>query len=140
MSEANKAVVRKIEEAWNDNDLASLDAYFAPSFVQHSGMPGMTPSLETAKMAHQMTVGGFPDRRTRIEDIIADGDKVAVRMRMTGTYTNSLEFLGVPAARQPVDVEWISIYGLKDGKVVEHRAIIDIPTLMQQLGAGAAPA
>ena len=65
MSEANKSVVRKIEEAWNRNDLASLDALFAPSFVQHSGMPGMTPTLDTAKMAHQMAMTASRTARLR---------------------------------------------------------------------------
>ena len=37
----NKATVRKIEEAWNKNDVAALDQYFAPSFVAHSNLPGM---------------------------------------------------------------------------------------------------
>jgi steroid delta-isomerase-like uncharacterized protein len=135
VSEPNKNVIRQIEEAWNANQLDMLDQYFAPNFVQHSAMPGSTPSLATAKQAHQAGMQGFPDRKTSIEDIVADGDKVAVRIRLTGTNTGGLPFIGVPANGKPVDVQYISIYTLQDGKVTEHRAVMDIMGLMQQLGA-----
>jgi predicted ester cyclase len=135
MSEANKAIVRQIEEAWNGNQLDKLDPLFAPNFQQHSGMPGMTPTIDTAKQAHQMSLQAMPNRKTAIEDIVADGDKVAVRVRMTGTNTGGFPWFNIPANGKSVDVQWISIYGLKDGKVTEHRAVMDIMGLMQQLGA-----
>jgi steroid delta-isomerase-like uncharacterized protein len=135
VSEANKAIVRQIEEAWNANELDRLGAYFAPTFVQRSGMPGMTPTLDTAKMAHQMSMQAMPDRKTVIEEIMSDGDKVAARIRMTGTNAGGFPWFNIPANGKPVDVEYISIYSLKDGKVVEHRAIMDVMGLMQQLGA-----
>lgn len=134
MSEQNKAIVRKIEEAWDAGRLDELDALFAPGFIARSGVPGMPPTLETAKMAHQMSLQSFPDRKTTIEDIIAEGDKVVVRVRMTGTNRGGVPWLGAPANGNPVDVQWISIYRLADGKVVEHEAQMDLIGLMQQLG------
>lgn len=136
MSEANKNVVRQIEEAWNANQLDRLDALFAPDFVQHSGPPAqLGTGLAAAKMAHQMTMQAFPDRKTAVQDIIAEGDQVAVRVRMTGTNSGGMPWLSIPANDRPVDIEWISIYRLRDGKVVEHRATMDLMGLMQQLGA-----
>jgi predicted ester cyclase len=140
MSEQNKAVVRQVEEAWNANNLDSLDDLFAADFVTHAGRPG----LEPGENVHQLSMGAFPDRKTTIEEMVAESDTVAVRLRMTGTNTGGPPWLGVPANNNKVDVEWISIYRLREGKVVEHRAVMDVMGLMQQLGAipsgGAPPA
>jgi predicted ester cyclase/quinol monooxygenase YgiN len=139
VAEANKAIVRRIEEAWNANNLAALDELFAPDFVAHNAVPGMPPGLDGAKMAHQAAMQGFPDRRTAIEDLVGAGDTVVVRVRMTGTNQGGLPWFGVPANGNKVTVTWISIYRLAAGKVVEHRAEMDIMGLMQQLGAIPSP-
>lgn len=139
MSEANKSVVRQVEEAWNANQLDRLDALFAPGFVQHASVPGLPATLENAKQMHRMSLQAMPDRKTEILEMIAEGEKVAVRVRITGTNTGGFPWLGVPANGNKVDVEWISIYTIKDGRVIEHRAIMDAMGLMQQLGATPAP-
>jgi len=135
MSEANKTVVRQIEEAWDKNELDRLDAFFAPAFLQHNGFPGATPTIETAKQAHQMSIQAMPDRKAEVQEMIAEGDKVVVRMRITGTNTGGFPAIGLPANGNQADFEWISIYTLKDGRVTEHRAVMDIMTFMQQMGA-----
>ena len=140
MSDRNKEVVRRIEETWDRNDVDALDDLFAPDFVTHTAVPGLPPGLEGAKMAHQASLQSFPDRRVAIEDITGDGDLVAVRCRMTGTNQGGLPWAGVPANGKPVDVQWISLYRLRDGRVVEHRAVMDLMGLMQQLGAVPTPA
>jgi steroid delta-isomerase-like uncharacterized protein len=139
VSQANKNVVRQIEQAWNANQLDRLDALFAPGFAQHSGVPGLPATLENAKQMHQMSMQAMPDRKTEIMEMIAEDDKVALRVRITGTNTGGFPWLGVPANGNKVDIEWISIYTVKDGKATEHRAIMDIMGLMQQLGATPAP-
>jgi steroid delta-isomerase-like uncharacterized protein len=139
MSDANKQVVRQVEEAWNSNQLDKLDALFAPGFVQHSGVPGRPPTLDEAKQMHQMAMQALPDRRTEIMEMIAEDDKVAVRVRVTGTNAGGFPWLGVPANGNKIEIEWISIYTLHDGKVTEHRAVMDVMGLMQQLGAVPGP-
>ena len=135
MSHLNKNVVRQIEEAWNANHLDELDDLFLPGFLQHTAVPGLPTTLENAKQMHQMSIEAMPDRKTEIMEMIAEDDKVAVRVRVTGTNTGGFPWLGVPANGNKVGIEWISIYTLKDGKVTEHRAIMDVMGLMQQLGA-----
>jgi len=135
MSEANKNVVRQIEEAWDANQLDKLDPLFAPEFKQWSGFPGMPPTMESAKQAHMMAMQAMPNRKTEIQEMVAEGDKVTVRIRMTGTNTGGFPMLGVPANGNKVDIEWISIYTVKDGKATDHRAVMDLMGLMQQLGA-----
>jgi steroid delta-isomerase-like uncharacterized protein len=138
--EENKAIVRRVEEAWNAGDLDALDALFAPDFVSHAAAPGVPPNLESAKMAHTMSMQAFPDRHTSVEDLIGEGDQVVVRVRMTGTNTGGLPWFGIPANGNKVDVQWISTYRLANGKIVEHSALMDLMGIMQQLGAIPAPA
>src|SRR5438132_7660755 len=109
MSEENKTVVRQIEEAWDANQLDKLDQYFAPNFHQHSRPPGTPDTLENAKAMHKMSMAAFPDRRTTVEDMVAEGDNVAVRVRMQGSNKGGFPPFGVPANDNKVDIEWISI-------------------------------
>src|SRR5256885_9548140 len=136
----NKEIVRRIEEAWDRGDMTALDQYFAPDFVAHSAVPGLPPGLAGAKMAHQGGIQSFPDRRVTVEEITGDGDLVAAHCRMRGTNQGGLPWLGIPANGRAVDVDWVSIYRLSGGRVVEHRAVMDMLGLMQQLGALPAPA
>ena len=135
MSEANKDVVSQIEQAWDANQLDKLDALFAPGFIQHAAVAGLPATLDNAKQMHQMSMQAMPDRKAQVLETIAEGDKVAVRVRLTGTNTGGFAWIGVPANGNKVDIEWISIYTLRDGKVTEHCAVMDIMGLMQQLGA-----
>ena len=136
----NREIVRRIEEAWDRGDLGALDAYFAPDFVAHNAIPGMPPGLEGAKLAHQASMQSFPDRRVTVEQVAGDDDTVAVRCRMRGTNKGGLPWFGIPANGNSVEIEWISLYRLSGGRVVEHRAVMDALGLMQQLGAIPGPA
>jgi hypothetical protein len=86
MPEGNGAVVRAIEDAWDNGKLDELDQYFAPGFNNsQSATPGLPAGLEGSKRAHQGVMQSFPDRKVEILDIIDGGDRVFVRNRVTGT-------------------------------------------------------
>jgi steroid delta-isomerase-like uncharacterized protein len=68
-----------------------------------------------------------------VEDIVAYDDTVAVRYTMTGTHRGT--FAGVPATGTAVQAESMAFYRLLDGKIVEERAQLDMPGLLQQMGA-----
>ena len=72
-------------------------------------------------------------------DIFGEGDFVVSHVRMTGTNSGGLPWFGIPANGRKVDTDWITIYRLADGKVVETWAQMDIPKMMMQLGAMPAP-
>ena len=137
MSEENKAVVRAVEEAWDSQDLDSLGQHFAPDFDNSaSAVPGVPAGLEGAKMAHQGAMQSFPDRKVHIEDLIAGGDKVVVRARVTGTNQGGFPLMNVPPNGNPIDIGFVGIYTLRDGKIVSHWGLNDAATLTQQLTAG----
>jgi ketosteroid isomerase-like protein len=135
----NKEIIRKVEEAWDQSRLDDLDKYFDPNFRSDAGIPGMEPTLATAKMAHQASMVSFPDRKVQIMDMLAEGDKVAVRLRVTGSNLGGVAWFGAPPNGNKIDIEAISIYTLKDGKIVGHQAVNDGAQLLAQIGAWTPP-
>jgi predicted ester cyclase len=136
MSGSNVEVIRRLEEAWDSNDMDALDGLIASNFVAHTpGSDQIPPGLDGIKMAHQQSMQAFPDRQNEVLDIFGEGDFVVSHVRMTGTNTGGLPWFGIPANGRQVDTDWITIYRLDGGKVVETWAQMDIPKMMMQLGA-----
>ena len=132
-------VVRTVEEIWDQGKLDELNGFFAADFNANANLPGLPAGLEGAKLAHQAALQSFPDRRVEVVDIFGEGERVCVRCRVTGTNQGGIAPLGVEPNGKPIDFEWISIYRVKGGRIVEHWAINDALTLMTQLGAIPAP-
>ena len=132
----NTRIALAIEAAWDHNDTAALDAYFAPDFDnQQSATPGVPAGLAGAKMAHGGVMAAFPDRKVQILDTVAEGDKVMVRMQVTGTNTGGAAFLGAPEPNgAKIDFEMWSLYQFRDGTVIAHWGINDGITGMIQVG------
>jgi predicted ester cyclase len=80
-----------------------------------------------------MFFAAFPDMHMDVQDVVASGDKAAIRVRVTGTQQG--EMMGIPPTGKPVDVQIIDItrFG-EDGLAHEHWGIIDMLAMMQQLG------
>jgi predicted ester cyclase len=79
----------------------------------------------------------FPDSYFTVEDMVAEGDKVATRKSFRGTHQG--EFMGIPPTGQRVSIGLIDIVRIADRKVVEHWSMGDNLGLMQQLGVIAEP-
>ena len=79
-------------------------------------------------------IAGFPDLRFDAEDILTSGDKVVARSRVTGT--NKGEFMGMPATGKSINVQASDIVRFgNDGLAAEHWGVMDMMSIMQQLGA-----
>ena len=131
-TEENKNIVRRYQEIYNSNDLDALGQVVAEDLVSPKIMPGMQPGLEGGKQVHATTLIGMPDWHTRIDDMIAEGDKVMARITMTGTHTG--DFWGIPATGKRVEFTGIYIVRIADGRIVEHWGEEDGVSLLQQLG------
>ena len=131
--EENKAKVhRLVEQLVNKGDLAVVDEIFASTFVNHNTAAGTTSDREGIKQLINMMRTAFPDYHNIIEDLIAEGDKVAVRVICRGTHR--AEFMGIAPTDKSVEFPAVSIFRFSDGKVVERWNIIDNLVLLQQLG------
>ena len=131
--EDNKQLVRRYQEIYNSNQLDALTEVLSEKLLTPLILPGLPPGLEGAKAAHQIMLTGFPDYKTVIEDLIAEGDKVAVRIRMSGTHTGS--FMGIPPTGKKVEFTGMYIARIENGMIVEHWGEEDGVSLMRQLGA-----
>ena len=130
--EENKKIVRRYQEIYNSNDLDALDEVVSQDLLTPKIMPGIPTGIEGAKAAHRIMLAGFPDYQTSIDDIFAEGDKVAARITMSGT--NSGSFMGIPPTGKHVSFTGIYIARIANGKIVEHWGEEDGVSLLQQLG------
>jgi len=129
----NKKIVRRYQEIYNSNDLEVLDEVVSEDLLTPKIMPGIPSGMEGAKAAHRIMLGGFPDYQTVIDDLVAEGDKVAARITMSGTNTGT--FMGIPPTGKRISFTGIYIARIANGKIVEHWGEEDSISLLQQLGA-----
>ena len=80
-----------------------------------------------------MMRSGFPDIQWTLEEMIAEGDKVAARFTMRGTHQGA--FFGVPPTGNKISVKAINFYRLSGGKIVDEHGQPDLLSLLQQIGA-----
>ena len=130
--EENKNIVRRYQEIYNSNDLDALAEVISDDVLTPNIMPGVPRGIEGAKAAHRIMLAGFPDYQTVIDDLIAEGDKVAARITMSGTNTGS--FIGIPPTGKFISFTGIYIARIANGKIVEHWGEEDGVSLLTQLG------
>lgn len=135
-AEENRAVIRRAyDELWNERDVSVVDELVAEDFLNHAAPPGRQRGRQGLKEVVRMFAGAFPDFRYEVEDVIAEGDKVAVRDVFRGTHRG--EFMGIPATGNRVTMEAIHIYRLsegREGRLAEHWVARDDLGMMRQLG------
>lgn len=130
--EENKNIVRRYQNIYNSNNLDALDEVVSKDLLTPKIMPGIPTGIEGAKAAHRIMLAGFPDYQTVIDDLFAEGDKVAARITMSGTHTGS--FMGIPPTGKHVSFTGMYIARIADGKIAEHWGEEDGVSLLQQLG------
>ena len=133
-TEDNKAVARRIySEAINQGNLAVFDELVAEDAVEHDVFPGMPNRGPEAPKAFFTVFGAaFPDLHMTVDEMIAEGDKVVARVRVSGTHKG--EFMGIPPTAKSFDVQAIDILEVQAGKVTAHWGVMDQAAMMQQLG------
>ena len=131
--EQNKLLVQRyVEQVVNEQNLGAIDEFFAPDYVCH--MPGSpTMDRDGIRGFFSMLHAAFPDQVETIDDLIAEGDKVAVRW--SARMTHQGEFMGIAPTGKPVTASGQAVVRIRDGKFVEEHEIFDALGIMQQLGA-----
>jgi len=133
MIEENKAFERRLyEEIYNKKNVAAIEQFFTASWICHPSPPGMAPGLEGMKQEYDLSNKAFPDMRVKLEDMVAEGDKVACRWTATGTHKG--EFMGIAPTNKQVTMTGIHIDRIAGGRVVETWNYADMLGVMQQLG------
>lgn len=128
-TEANKQAVRRLyDEAINAGRTGILADLIAPEFAGPDGARG--PAAYAANVTALRA--GFPDVRFTIEDVVAEGDRVAVRWTWKGTHTGT--FRGFAASGKAVRDTGLVLYTLANGKVVAAIVETDRLGVLQQIG------
>jgi steroid delta-isomerase-like uncharacterized protein len=136
--EQNKAIAKRfIQDVFVKADERAADELTSPDFVPHS-WPGVELGVEGLKQAQRRVAAGLEDARMTIQDVIAEGDKVAVRLISHGRHAG--EFMGMPASGKEYDISEIHIFRIEDGRVAEHWRDADMLGMLRQLGALPEPA
>ena len=133
MSEANKALVRRIvEEVWNGKKHDMIDEFYAADFVNIDPSSPEVKNLEQFKQWVAEMHAGFSDEQITIEDLIAEGDKVVEQWSAEATHTG--DFMGIPPTNKKTNMSGINIFRIVDGKVKECVWSYDTYGFMVQLG------
>ncbi|MFE5286500.1 ester cyclase [Nocardia sp. NPDC056611] len=131
MSESNKALIERfVNEFWSAGRLAAADELMAPDVVIHAPAVG---GIEGLKAFNTTLRTAFPDWHSTLEEVVAEGDRVAERW--TGRGTQLGEFQGIPATGRTVTVPGVVFYRVRDGRITEFRGSFDMFGLLGQLGA-----
>ena len=132
--DANIEVMRKAFDALNRGDLDACTALMTPDFIINiAGMPYPKRGIADWRQHAEILISAFPDVQVSVEDIFSTGDKLAVRVRLTGTHQG--EFLGNRPTGRKIDYKSHEIYRFENGKLAEEWICSDMMTLLTQVGA-----
>lgn len=130
-----QALIERLHDIWSTGDIGSIHEVYAEDFVAH--MPkgwGAAPPRDGhdgIRRAIERLRAGFPDWREHIDDVVIDADKVAVRYHSTGTHLGA--FAGLAASGRRIAVDELSIFRIKDGRVVEQWCLNDDLAFAKQI-------
>lgn len=130
----SKSLIREMEDAiFNRRDLSAIDRFISPDYILRTAPEGTANDREAVRGSMAAYLGGFPDLRVEVEQLLAEGDRVVAVLRYEGTQDG--ELFGMPPTGKRISVRQIAMYRIVDGQVAEEWEVSDQLGLMQQLGA-----
>ena len=136
-AQENKATYLRVVEDLNRGDLESSLRFTAP----HATLNGQPMGREGDKHRAEMLAEAFPDQRYDILEMVAEGDRLVVRWRMTGTHQGDLAgpTMTIPATGKSIDIWGMSMYRIQDGMAEEIWESFDMMEFLGQLGVLQSP-
>ena len=135
--DANKSLVRRYYEALNAGDPNALDQFFAPDYKRYlSAINTLGKPLDAAGQVQRL-IGlrnTFPDLQITVENLIAEGDYVAINLTAQGTQQGALLGTVAPTGRK-ITVSGFEVMHIENGKIVEHWGGTDTFDMLIQMGA-----
>ncbi|XHH09840.1 MAG: ester cyclase [Candidatus Bathyarchaeia archaeon] len=131
--EENKAIIQKFIDSYNNRNLEIFDTLVASDYFDHTHKQ---QGREKIKQLFTMAFEGFPDWHETIEDIIAEGEWVWVRVKATGTHTGRWTLFGVPLppTGNKIVMPMVFFFRIQNGKLVEGGEVDDQQDFFKQLG------
>ena len=136
MSEENKALVRRwFDEVWNKGRADAIEEMFDEYGIAHGLSDDPSNPIrgpKNFKPFHTTFREAFPNMVIVVEDVVAEGDKVAARCSVRGRHEG--DFLGRAATQSPIEFSGITIVRIANGKIVEAWNNFDFMTMHKQVG------
>lgn len=129
----NKTTVRRLLQEMDRGNFDIWDEVTTPDYIYHFPSTSEPLTREDHKETNRAFYAAFPDMRHVVEDIVADGDKVVVRLTNRGTHQGA--FMGIEPTGKEIAMSAISMLQLEEGKIVEEWIEADVVGLLQQLGS-----
>jgi predicted ester cyclase len=136
--ENTDVIHRFIDEVNRKGAAAEAERFIAADYRDHSAPPGFPTGPQGWRLMRSQLFGAFDDVHITAEDIVAEGDKVAVRFTMKAVHRG--EFMGLPPTGKEVVLKGMDINRIEGGKLAERWGNEDMLGFLQQLGAIPAPA
>jgi steroid delta-isomerase-like uncharacterized protein len=132
----NKAIFKRVLDASNSHDeeliAKTIDEVFEPDVLMGTPLPIQATGAQAIKEVFATLHRAFPDLHIKVEDVIAEGDKVVSRHTVTGTHQG--EYMGLPPTGRSVTYNEIFILRFADGRIAETWGVVDVLSQMRQLG------
>jgi len=134
MSRLDKATLLRLMDAiWNERKLGVLDEIVANDYVRHDpAFPGEVRGPGGFKQYVMAMCTPFPDAQISIEDVIAEGEHMALRWTFHGKHSG--DFMGIPATGKEITLTGLSIIRIRGDKIVEGWDGYDALGVLRQLG------
>lgn len=131
--EKNKRIARRLpEEIASKGAIELVDELFVDDIDAQVKPFGEAHDKDTFREMPQQMRGAFPDLEATVEDIVAEDNRVAMRLTLSGTHKG--QFMNLEPTGERFDIEHSVFLRIEDGNIVEHRGQIDTFGLFRQLG------
>ncbi|MEW5887597.1 MAG: ester cyclase [Pseudomonadota bacterium] len=132
--ESNKQLCRDYFKAFLARDTEWMQRHIAPTFVRHDpGLPFQVRGPEGVAQLHDALMPAFPDMELDLQDFVAEGDKVLVRLTIRAIHEGP--FGALAATGRCIEVPVLDLFQIRDDQLVEHWALLDNLGMLRQLGA-----
>ena len=132
IEENKESMRRQIEECWNKGDFSVVPEIISPDFSMMDLAGIELKGHEGFRQMVSFWRGVFPDLHFTIDDMMAEGDKVAICVTYTGTFKGKL--WDIEPTGNHIEMSEATFYKMKDGKEVSQSNYIDFLSFYQQSG------
>jgi steroid delta-isomerase-like uncharacterized protein len=134
MSEHSKSLLlRYAEEVWNQRNLEVIEEIFSPDHVYHDPiLTQLARGPEGVRQKVEIFTAAFPDSHVISNDVVAEGDRVALLWTYSGTHTG--EMMGIAPTGKRGEAQGVHFCRVRDGRIIESRNLWNGLSFLQQLG------
>ena len=136
--DSNKALVRRYyDDVFNQRNIGLVATLAVEDYVEHDPFPGQGDGRADLEARVRLILDAMNPLQFNVQDVVAEGDRVVVRWTQSGTQSGN--FMGIPGTGRTFSIAGIDIHRIREGRMAEHWHVVDLFSLLQQLGAIPAP-